>query len=803
MTTSITFDFQSPQDVYLRINHELVRIIQGLSAKSDNEELSQAQAQAHGVLTQRQAELQKQLIELERNAEWNTFTIAFYGETGAGKSTLIETLRIILQEPTKVATQKAFLALRDSYNKLNAELQIQQKDITQKEVLLSDLMLQIADIRQEYERLQKEGQAELAQEEVRFSVQTQQLETELQRCEHEHNKAFSELVRLQEEWSEHKRVTSFWQKLLGLFKREPENTELELAHANWKKKTEASEVAAIRLTSQREQESSQIKRLKQQLTAASAEYEQTSKQRLAQKKEVEQEQAVLLRQQQESGHQVASLLCEMKEYADGEIIGDGLSDFTRRTQRYNFSLDGQYFALLDVPGIEGKEGLVLEEIERAVQTAHAVFYITNQAAPPQTGDEQNKGTLGKIREHLGAQTEVWGIYNKKINNIKYGLLNRPLISKDEESSLVVLNETMREQLGEHYKDVFSLTARPAFLAVTDHFLPESKDEIDRTKTLVECGADKLLDISNMNAFLRLLDNQLLCGSKAKIKRANLNKVGEALDQVSAELKLEQIRFAELSKKIKADADSAMLQLGTSFKVLEKRLDTIGKKAVTRFLDQVRNKMYKVIDKNVGNTKLENQFEHIVESEQKALSEKLPLEFSKELEVFQRNVSDIFQRFQAQAQELSAIYAGLNKVKIDERFHFAFNIDNGVKVGSLLVTVVGGVLAVIGTGGWVLAVGLAGVALSFVKSIQGLFDSDYKKSQQRLFIEKGLSKAEEKLHGALKKILAQTLPEMKEKIKQIENAIKEPALQTTVLANVLSEASMRLDALSNQINEAGG
>lgn len=34
--------------------------------------------------------------ELRELAEWDTFTIAFYGETNAGKSTLIETLRILL-----------------------------------------------------------------------------------------------------------------------------------------------------------------------------------------------------------------------------------------------------------------------------------------------------------------------------------------------------------------------------------------------------------------------------------------------------------------------------------------------------------------------------------------------------------------------------------------------------------------------------------------------------------------------------------------------------------------------------------
>lgn len=49
--------------------------------------------------------------ELRDFAEWDTFTIAFYGETNAGKSTLIETLRILLGDPDKLAKQEEFRAL--------------------------------------------------------------------------------------------------------------------------------------------------------------------------------------------------------------------------------------------------------------------------------------------------------------------------------------------------------------------------------------------------------------------------------------------------------------------------------------------------------------------------------------------------------------------------------------------------------------------------------------------------------------------------------------------------------------------
>ncbi len=50
----------------------------------------------------------KELESLKNNEEWEKFTIAFYGETGAGKSTLIECLRLFFKEPGKMDQQECF-----------------------------------------------------------------------------------------------------------------------------------------------------------------------------------------------------------------------------------------------------------------------------------------------------------------------------------------------------------------------------------------------------------------------------------------------------------------------------------------------------------------------------------------------------------------------------------------------------------------------------------------------------------------------------------------------------------------------
>ncbi|GAA7697952.1 hypothetical protein JP0154_07500 [Helicobacter pylori] len=54
-----------------------------------------------------ESESLKELESLKNNEEWEKFTIAFYGETGAGKSTLIECLSCFLKNQAKWISKSA------------------------------------------------------------------------------------------------------------------------------------------------------------------------------------------------------------------------------------------------------------------------------------------------------------------------------------------------------------------------------------------------------------------------------------------------------------------------------------------------------------------------------------------------------------------------------------------------------------------------------------------------------------------------------------------------------------------------
>lgn len=800
----MTLELNSPREVYQQINDELALIIGELRHSSDDEALNLARKEALRRLTEHRTALFDRLAELEKNAEWNTFTIAFYGETGAGKSTLIETLRILLQEPGKRASQEAFRKLHEQYELTEENLQRLQQSIEETEARLDELTRQLTAAVQQYEQPYQQAREALDQANAQSSELTQRLDNTLQQHEHAHKDALAAVTRLHSLLAERKSTASLWQTLLNLFRKMPEELQLNDATARLATATAARDSAAVTLDTERQKAEHARTELEQKLAEVTRARDDACTALTAQQAATTEQQRTLVQQRLEVETQLVQLVTELKVHADGQIIGDGSADFTRKTQRYDLELDGHPFALLDVPGIEGKEGLVLEEIERAVQIAHAVFYVTNQAAPPQTGDGQNVGTLEKIKKHLSAQTEVWTIFNKKITSPKNSLNGRPLVSEDETTSLAGLDQKMADQLGKHYREVFALTALPAFLASTHHFAPGSSNANRRAKVLADFGADELLEKSRLRGFLQLLDEKLIRDGQSKIIRANFNKANEALTDTTGTLSGVQQTLSALAAKLNEEEQSAKSQLNSSFSALKKRLESSGETLIHSFASKVRNIVYAKIEGDISNDAFKAALSEQLEEQQHALGKQLPKVINVEVGTFQKAADDILKRFEKHAQELTASYGKLGSMKFNQPFRLNIKIDNGIKVAGLIASLLG-IAAAPFTGGaslWFVGASVLTALISVGKAIWGAFDSDFKKSQQRQATDKNLLSATEQLRSALRENLENALSEMQKTIEQLDRALEAPAKQASSQVETLARSTKRLKVLSRQIEIAG-
>ncbi|GHQ97536.1 hypothetical protein VN0420_05740 [Helicobacter pylori] len=116
------------KDIYSGVEKS-IKDLQNIFKNTDDkdEKLKRFNQEALEVFQKLESKSLKELESLKNNEEWENFTIAFYGETGAGKSTLIECLRMFFKEQSKVVQQERFKRLyanmKNHENNEHAELE--------------------------------------------------------------------------------------------------------------------------------------------------------------------------------------------------------------------------------------------------------------------------------------------------------------------------------------------------------------------------------------------------------------------------------------------------------------------------------------------------------------------------------------------------------------------------------------------------------------------------------------------------------------------------------------------------------
>lgn len=219
----------------------------------------------------------------------------------------------------------------------------------------------------------------------------------------------------------------------------------------------------------------------------------------------------------------------------GATIGDGRSDFTREAVDYSCDHAGKRFTLIDVPGIEGAEKEVIEQIDAAVRSAHLVFYVTPNARPPQSDDPGRLGMIGKIRQQLKPQAAVMAIYNKPMTTPRY--LTHDLLDDGERAGLGdgphSLDGTLRDALGARYGGHVAVSALPAFLSLASDLEPDSLLAARQRKFLTNWSREQLLDRSNLRALGTIMAERI--PNRAAIIEGNSAKLRLVVDDVAQQL----------------------------------------------------------------------------------------------------------------------------------------------------------------------------------------------------------------------------------------------------------------------------
>jgi glutaredoxin-related protein len=615
-TTCHNIDFKKPEDIYRYLEDTISLINYKLQSKQDDKELKGTISDVLDLVNKfRSNRLDKELEDLKKYQEWNNLTIAFYGETNAGKSTIIEALRLYFKEENKVKSQNEF-------KKINKLIEMKKNELTKIEERTKDIKSKIDSIKKK--KNEDERELEISIENINTKK-----EKDIGILYAEYNDYEKNLQNKKIEEKEKTNI-SFWFKLLKFINFSNLNKEIRKLEEDLKIKKSFLDKTIIIL----EEES------KNKIDKLNIDFEI--------KDNFSNEKLSFLISEENNNEQKTrdinpdfiELDKELKQYEDGVIISEK-SDFTKKVTKYNFVHEDKKFTLLDVPGIEGDESEVIDEISNAIKKSHIIFYIHQAEKIPESG------TLEKIKKHLSSSTEIYAISNRFINDLE----SLDIIDNIEDISNDI-NKEMKACLNDNYIKNNVISAQMMFLALADCLTIDSDFYLEQEFLFENISREELLEKLKFNDFLKFIFDEVIINEKYKIKKSNYNKLDKTLCELIDILNKASIEnFEPLSSQIYNEVNEASTNLRNTMRKLKIDLELAVNKEVDIFKNSTRDYIYKQIEENINDDILKSKFEVIVEKNLEQLPKSIYTSIEKIREYNQNSIFEILKNFERRVKLL--------------------------------------------------------------------------------------------------------------------------------------------------------
>ena len=714
------------------IYKDVIEKIESLLSETSNEDLLDARVtmlyqSAKNQLSSIREDLTKELLSLQKHAEWDCFTIAFYGETNAGKSTLIEALRILLAEETKINDRDAFddgfkklIELQEEYSKVERQL---YRILEERDSWLHDINTSI-----------NEAISRLETIDNRYKYAVALIEA--------NNSARADLRKNSTE--------DFFNVLFG--------------------KDEYS----VKNASLREE----IPRLKNEYKECKAHLDK-DKETLGKEDELFVNRIAPLDEKKTILEQkIRPLSTLVESHRDGQIIGTGKQDFTQEVTEYEFIINNQRLKLLDLPGIEGKESQYIELITSALEKAHMVFYISRYSRPPQNGDDKIS-MISKVGKQLSGQTEVFFVYNRPGNNATQ-VMNIPVINGDKLESLKDVDNIMSELLGEKYLGHLVVSAMPAYLAKSNNYGESEtakKFKKRQDKLLTQFSPEDLIRISNISEIIDLFNRNLLANYREKIIKANCHKVLNSLTETEKNIAALGNKFKELQETISSE-------LSLSFKAIDARLNSMvnelrdARHTVTQqFILKSNEILYGEIDKGVDDDELSDKIKEVFEDQSKKAIELFNVKLKELGDIYAQDVADINNKYQKYFSENIVLFSDTSELGFEyEPVVADHNKKRYVDAAWIVGEIVGTLVFFSTSSAAVLVITILGLIIRVGRFIVKSIDPESNKAFQCQDLDLNVKNAAAELEKTLQghnEIIIERMEDNNRKIKEkMNNSLKE-------------------------------
>ncbi|WP_195318160.1 hypothetical protein, partial [Weissella cibaria] len=396
-------------------------------------------------------------------------------------------------------------------------------------------------------------------------------------------------------------------------------------------------------------------------------------------------------------------------------------------------------------------------------------------APPQSGDDRQEGTIEKIKNQLADQSEIYFVYNKRIQNPRG--FDQTLISDEEEHTLAETDDLLRKKLGTYYEGHKVLSALPGFLAVANLTASDRNYKIQQ-KFREKISEEEILALSGVEKFGDFLQTTLIQNVQAKIKVANYNKIQVTLDQLRIDLLETQKNMMISKNKMSQIEQSTASQIDSLVMELKSSLDQVSHQVVDKFAHDLRLSIYADIDTDLSNDEFKYLMEQKINESEEIVKSDIILKMSGAVDQFNDETQTVVSQFQEYATNIAVGFDGGGMLDLTNAFTFdpkskqsplGMLMDIGPNIAGLVMVLLESTNPV----GWALIV--VGLVFKLFKMIRGLFDKNYKKAQQKNAADAKISD----LSAEIRNNLQTSIEEINS---QVENSMEEIKEKTIAVVN---------------------
>lgn len=727
--------------IYATTIEELDSILDSLEHLKDNKDIAPIRDTAIREFQSLKIDLQKSIESLNLNSEWDKFTIAFYGETNAGKSTLIETLRILLNESTKAREREAFSDAEKEYQEILSEICKTSASVDAVSKEAQETKTKLLGEQDEIQHWIDSNEDEWLAQQCRIWLLTDRLyKNTINDWLYHLKSAFGKT-------DEHAEIASLKKQLDLTIK---ENEKLHGSLRSIDEQIENNDIEA----------NSRITEYQNEITKL------------------------------ENGKD--ALFSNLVQFSDGQNIS-AQTDFTKKIISYDLQIKDTKLSLLDLPGIEGSEQLVQDEIQKAVEKAHVVFYVSAKSRAPQKGSDSNAGTIEKIEKQLSGQTEVYFVFNKGIANPRS--LKPELINEDDDKALADVDNKFKDIFDKKYKGHFALSAYPPFVA-TGNFVNETFVKA-RDKFLKTYTKEQIIHYSRIDAFYDWIVNDISQNYKSKIVASNVNKIINVLNTAVSTIKNTSDNLQEAKEKIIDDTANVKQSILNSQTVLLNDIDNSINIRIRKYITNSRKEIYEVIDSGVSNKELTEATKDILKRNGILIDHQNLLD--SQLKQFNEEVRSALEERQKYISDLFGVYA--ENYKLAYNSSITIKTSSNIDIAAVLVSIAGIVATILSKmNPYLMVLSLIPGIISVGKEVYGIFDTSFKKDQQRKSVNKNLDKISKELKENAENIMISIGEETHDSFIEIFKDLDEIDVQIDEALSVHDRCFFNLNDMANRLKE---